>query len=644
MNVSRKIQIIRNIIFLTLVFLSNCFDTFSQSKQAFQDSIKVQIKNVVSDSLKAVSYYDAAIYAFQPLNDLELSHAYVDSAMYYSRIANVEDFEAKCHFLYGLIERFKGNYDLALEHLNKNIDHFKKDSINKPYSLFQIAAVNAAKGDRENSLKILYEILKIFEKEKDSFAMASTYNSIAIDYYEMKKTDEALNNLENALEIFINLNEKKDIANLYRNIGELYLSKNDTITGLKNVEKSLKVAKEINENYEIGYSLYVLGTAYIRTQPKKGLQYLLESEVRIKSGNYKSLLTGIYISLGQYYTSYNNSIMAISSYEKALKLTEELQVLPPKEKIYKGLAEVNKYQSNFEKANDYLSKYVIVKDSLLNIENLKTINQLEIKYQTEKKENEILALSSQKFKDDLVLSKQQTKIRRLSLGLLAAVLLFGGLFIIFRQRSRNQKQKALITAIADTQIEERKRIAQDLHDSVGGTLALAKNKLESLIKTEKGKSKEATELLQTLKNTNEQIRQISHNMMPGELVKFGLVSAVQSTLEQIDENELKTHLYTYDLEHRIDHTKEIHLFRIIQEIIQNVLKHSKANTLNIHLNKYAKKISLLIEDDGVGFAISNSPDGIGLQNIKNRVAFLNGKFQIDSGVGKGTTFNIQIPL
>ncbi len=85
-------------------------------------------------------------------------------------------------------------------------------------------------------------------------------------------------------------------------------------------------------------------------------------------------------------------------------------------------------------------------------------------------------------------------------------------------------------------------------------------------------------------------------------------------------------------------------FRIIQEIIQNVLKHAKANNLNIHLNKYTKKLSLLIEDDGIGFATANSADGIGLQNIKNRVAFLNGKFQIDTEKGKGTTFNIQIPL
>ena len=617
----------------------------AQTSKEFKDSIQVVINNLSSDSLKTTTYYNASIDAFQPHNDLELAKSYVDSARHYALLTNNKSAEARCYFMYGLIERFKGNYDVALNHLNKNIQYFKDSSVSKSYALFQVAAIHSSKGDFENSVEIFFEILDIFEKDKDSFAIASTHNNIAILYTEMDQNLKSIDTYKKALVIFEQLDAKRDLSNVLRNIGEMYLRELDTVTGKTYIEKSLKVAYETKEDYAIGFSLFALGSVYLKSDSKKGLKYLTKAKRIIEKGNYKSLLTDINAKLGSHYSYVNEHKKAISYFNTALELAKETDELPKKEKIYKGISEAYKKQGNYNTAYNYLSKHIVVKDSLLNLENLKAINLLETKYETAKKENDILTLTSEKLKSETAITKQQARIKFLTIGLVTLAVLFTGIFIIFKQSTKSKKQKELITAITETQIEERKRIAQDLHDGVGGTLALAKNKLEVLLSSEKEKSKEVSEFMETLSDTANQIRQISHNMMPGELVKFGLVSAVQTTLDQIENQDLKTHLYTHDLDDRIDQTKEIHTFRIIQEIIQNVLKHANAKTLNVHLNRYPKILNLLVEDDGIGFAYNAATaNGLGLKNIKSRVHYLNGKFHVDSASGKGTTFNIEIPL
>ncbi|WP_273274660.1 tetratricopeptide repeat-containing sensor histidine kinase [Maribacter polysiphoniae] len=614
----------------------------AQSKQRYQDSIQVLISQISSDSLRAAEYYKAGIYAFQPLNDLDLSRNYVDSAMYYSRISKVKDFEAKCNFLYGVINRYEGNYDNALEYLNRNIEYFKKKSIDKPYALFQIAAIHGERGDFESSLKIYYEILRIFEREKDSFAIASTYNNIAADYYEMKKFDKALVNLENALGLFEKLNEKKDIANTIRNIGELHLVKKDTLKGVEYIEKSLAIAKDINEEYEIGYSLYALGNTYVGNHPQIGLQYLLEAKSIIQKGNYKSLLIDINIALGQYYMGIENS-KAILYFEAALKLAEELEELSPKKKIYESLSSIHKLNGNFELALVYQAKYIVVNDSILNKENIKTINLLEKQFETEKKEKEIATLSEQKLKNETLIKEQRQQVKWLGATAMGVVAMSVLVFLLFKQRTKNKRQNELIDAISETQNMERKRIAQDLHDSIGGSLALIKNKLEVASDKENITKQDLLGTIETVSKTSDKVRRISHNLMPSELIKFGLVSGIQSILDQIDKDHINAQLYAHNMEQRIDPTKEIQLYRITQEVIQNVLKHAQAKNLTIYLNKYAKHVSLMLEDDGKGYDHASN-GGMGISNIKNRIEQLKGTLDIDSSQGRGTTFNIQIPV
>jgi len=287
--------------------------------------------------------------------------------------------------------------------------------------------------------------------------------------------------------------------------------------------------------------------------------------------------------------------------------------------------------------------YHDLNDSIVGEKYLKAIKELEIKYETEKKENELLKLSKQKQQDDLVIVNQNRQVKQLTVGLAGSVL-FGILgFLLFKQRLQNKKQNELLVAISETQTAERKRISQDLHDSIGGSLALTKNKLQNALSKIKTTPPEMHEAILALNDTSDQVRQISHNLMPGELVRFGLVPAINTLLEQLNKEELHAQLYTTKMENRIEPLKEIQLYRIVQEAIQNTLKHAEAKNLYIHLNKHKQHLSLLIEDDGIGL-LPNLEEGLGFKNIEQRIKMLNGSFALDSSENKGTTLNIQIPI
>ena len=143
-----------------------------------------------------------------------------------------------------------------------------------------------------------------------------------------------------------------------------------------------------------------------------------------------------------------------------------------------------------------------------------------------------------------------------------------------------------------------------------------------------------------------EVRVISHQMAPNVLLKAGLASAVRDFISKIDARKLKINLETFGLQERIDQSVETVLYRIIQETVNNVIKHSGANILDIQLSKDEEGINAMIEDNGKGFDSSQLGkfEGIGLKNIRTRVNFLKGNVDFSSSPGKGTLISIFIPV
>ena len=197
---------------------------------------------------------------------------------------------------------------------------------------------------------------------------------------------------------------------------------------------------------------------------------------------------------------------------------------------------------------------------------------------------------------------------------------------------------------------ERKRIAADLHDGVGQMMSAAKMNLSAFENdipfTNDGQKQSFEKIISLVDESCKEIRAVSHQMMPNALLKSGLASAIKEFIDKIDTRVLKVNLHSEGLNERLDGNVETVLYRVIQECVNNVIKHSGANSLDISLIKDADGIAATIEDNGKGFNAKDKEkfEGIGLKNILSRIGFLKGTVDFDSSPGKGTLVAIHVPL
>jgi signal transduction histidine kinase len=241
---------------------------------------------------------------------------------------------------------------------------------------------------------------------------------------------------------------------------------------------------------------------------------------------------------------------------------------------------------------------------------------------------------------------------------LVLILIF--LFSYYSQRNRKnrviieqrilqlEEEKKLLAArfLVEGQEKERKRIAKELHDGLGVLLSSAKMHFTTIqVKIPENKSliDKATQLLE---QASGDVRRISQNMMPGLLTKFGLFEAVEDLFEQVDAMEkIQARVNIEGEERRLNENTEIMLYRIIQEMVNNTLKHAEAKTINLEIHISPEKLDIRYTDDGKGFDLKeklSSQTTLGMTNIKSRVKFLGGELDASSEPGKGVRYSFTI--
>lgn len=218
------------------------------------------------------------------------------------------------------------------------------------------------------------------------------------------------------------------------------------------------------------------------------------------------------------------------------------------------------------------------------------------------------------------------------------------------QRELNRQHVELFNAIAAAQEQERKRIAQDIHDSLGSVLSAAKLKLVETkeLKPELGKDEKFISSINLLDEASAELRSISHNIMPATLSKLGLLPALKNLSEKISSAKgLQVHFSAHEFESRLDEQTEISIYRIVLELINNILKHASASKALVQLVRHPDSINITVEDNGKGFDFQKvlaEKKGIGLGNIHSRVEYMKGILDVDTLQGRGTTVIIDIPL
>jgi two-component system, NarL family, sensor kinase len=237
-------------------------------------------------------------------------------------------------------------------------------------------------------------------------------------------------------------------------------------------------------------------------------------------------------------------------------------------------------------------------------------------------------------------------------GIIYLVFIAGLFLFIFQYRKKkilHEKEKQILAmdSIIQGQEIERSRMARDLHDGLGGMLSGIKLNLSSMkgnMMIHENDAQLFNKSIVQLDNAITEMRRVAHNMMPEALLKFGLTEAVQDYCDGISESNLVKMKFTQlGLNTAIEKPTEVILYRIIQELSNNAIKHATAKIIFIQLNKHEQGLTLTVEDDGKGFDANKTTKGDGLQNVQSRVDYLKGTMEINSKLGEGSSFTIEIP-
>ncbi|MDQ3048191.1 MAG: sensor histidine kinase [Bacteroidota bacterium] len=551
-------------------------------------------------------------------------------------------------------------------------------------------------GKLKEALASYEQSLAIRKTLNDKSLIASSLNKIALVHHDMGNYPKALEMQLSIIEIYKELNIPQNIAFTYNNIGELYNQQNDYDQALAYWEKALVINQQTGDKYAMGGSYSGMGVLFEKQKKyDKAIEYLTKgAQLFLEIGDYDDYSSCInnvgmiyrsqgntkkgldaYLSalemalkyedshgvakyscnIGVVYTDLGNFALAESYLMKGLEIAKTNNIRSVERQAYKSLTTLF-IKSKDPKAMEYYQKYDALKDSIFSEESTKQIAEMQTKYDSEKKEQENQLLSKDNdVKEALI--KQQTTQRNLLIFSLGAIILVS--LLLYNRYKLKQKelfQKELIRqqelrskAIIEAEEKERMRIAQELHDGVGQQLSAVKLNMSSLESSLDLQNDEQRLMmknaLEIIDDSVKEVRSVSHSMMPNALIKSGLATAVREFLNRISHTDkLKIELEIDGLNERLEPTAETVLFRVLQEIVNNIIKHSEASIVNIQLIRHEDELTLMVEDNGKGFDINRVSGGIGLKNIQSRVEYLNGSVHFDSHPGKGTTVSIEIPL
>ena len=548
---------------------------------------------------------------------------------------------------------------------------------------------------------MIYMICSFCYSQNSTLDSAFYYFNKAKDFDYVNKHFEAYKNYRKALVIYEKLNLKDSVAKCNLELFELIKSQNNLEDNSKKyLDSYYKYALERKDSFKllvasnkfaqyfwdfesISKSRYYYQKSLSYTKNKKLKKYkvstlanlaYLYSKSKPDSANYffkkvlelKKLMTneqlvGNYINYAVFLKSKENYKEAISELKKAEKIKLNSYQLKYNKIIYRNLANYYKLNKNYKEALVYFEKYNTAKDSLNNTNQNIAISNLDKKYKTAEKDKKIIESEAKR--------KQN---RNLLIG--SIILIFLGSiigFLTLKNTKRKQKlaeqQKELetqknltllkeqeintINAMVEGQEKERKRVAEDLHDNLGSVLATLKLHFENLKLNREKKKIDQNQLFNKTENLIDEaylkVRSIAHAKNAGVIANQGLLTAIKVMSEKISSaDKLKIDVVSYGLDNRLDNSLEINVFRIIQELVTNIIKHANASNATINVSQYENNLNIIIEDDGVGFNINsvNLKNGMGLSSIKTRIEHLNGSFNIDSTLNKGSSVIIDIPI
>ncbi|WP_256928775.1 tetratricopeptide repeat protein [Winogradskyella sp. HaHa_3_26] len=583
---------------------------------------------------------------------------------------------ARALYALGNLGNISGDYKSTITYTTEAITLLKAVKVEKGlaacYNILALGYKNL--GQYPEAMDSFIQCLNYAKLTKNKVQESNAYQNIATLYLLQKEYKKAAENLDRA-------------ANLYRELGD----DDGVLTTLFNFANILKEEGKFNqarEHYQtvLGYREKE-GNKAVIAYVNINLSQMLVEEGRCKEAvvalrktmsllealKFNSDLVIVLNDLGLCESKLGHRKEAIAAFVKALSIGQNQSLQLYNSDIYKNLAQLYEEDGDYENALKFYQKGVITGEEQNSLDKEKYVANIQERYETELKETRIQLLEKEQKLSDAELQKVELTVKRQKLirnvliagfGLVLLTLIILRLFYIQRlrvqkelslQQEENAKQKisemmkdhklSVIERYQEGQDEERSRLAREIHDGIGSDLAGIKIAFEHYVESNHDQS-QSNRIAKAISSACVDVRSLSHQLHPLSFSKIGFTSFLNDFIDQISTKspiEIQTFFFP---EEEIDQLPELLLadaYRIVQELINNILKHAEATHADVQLTKHEDHLNIVINDNGKGFK-KNKKQGIGLRNIKERLHKVEGDLDIDSSPGNGTSITINIPI
>ncbi len=522
-------------------------------------------------------------------------------------------------------------------------------------------------GQNDKEIEQTDKVLPIVKGMGDSIFLARIHTNLGVKYLTLANYSDAYRSILQGNKIYKALNSPSQIT-----FNQIQLATTlEYLDSLDRVREVLNEARTNLDRYPDGFDEYNYylqeNRYYVRIEQFEKALLPLKNALELVKGDENSIQYSLIMErYGRTYAELGNYHMAKKYITRFIELSK---ANGNGFNILKGYYRRSKFAAatkTYKQAYEDLSVAFDINDSLDILNTEAKLEELDLKYRTAEKEKEILGLRNQKNEANLALERQRSKAYFWTVIAIALVflVLLGYLFYRNLLRKSRQKEKLkeaelqfvkqeqqnkIFSAMIEGQEKERKRLAIDLHDGLGGRLSGISLNLSKL---EKDKPKEypkeaLKKAVSDLNNSLWELRLIARNLMPETLVKFGLKAALRDYCSSMSSKETKVTLQFYGSDSGLGSNLQVTIYRVIQELINNAIKHAKATEILVQCIREENTLNITVEDNGVGIpkeVLRNKNKGMGILNLQTRVAYLNGELDFQTKKDEGTTVNVQLEI
>ncbi|TDQ18215.1 tetratricopeptide repeat protein [Algoriphagus boseongensis] len=657
--------------FLSLVF-ALLFILPVNAQKINEDSLRKVIDSSVLDTVRVDAMLTLANYLLRHKQDEKAGLPLLNEAFSLASNAKLPNHLARYYLIYSNYLYMQNDWAGSIENLKKMQEVAKEipdaaqreDAIMK--STNNLAGIHYFNGDFIGALEYHLKALEQVEQlPHNADSKATLYVNIASDYRLLNLYGKSYEYVSKITPMLSEMSDVLKVPYFY----ELFQSQINTGRG-EEAFQTLQVIKngfdtfDLNEGQmqDLRIQFHEQSGIYEMVITKNYQEALRQFELWNKASqeaNADYSIVESSFNLGTALDSLHQYERAIPVLRQAYNQAIEFELAEFALKSAKLLAKIYSRVNQDSEGLKFATRAIHLNDSIISSEKLKELNFLEAKYQAKMKEEQIAKLNLLNAEKELEVVKRNRMILAISIGGSLGLILLGLFYRNAKQKQiiaekdqkiqedqikflERQQQVISLQSMINGQETERTRIAKDLHDGLGGLFSTIKMHFSTLqheqpnLKTEPLFSK-SYDMVNT---ASEEVRRIAHNMMPEVLIKMGLVQATRELCNSISAGKLlQVSLQPYGMEQRLSPSTEVMLFRILQELLNNIIKHSEATEAIIQFNREGNRLSVTVEDNGRGFSLaeSDTKPHAGLSSVESRVNYLNGKISIDSQKEVGTT-------